>query len=106
MGTSYLIIYFKQKLILQMGSICSKDNSKNDTLVGSNAPNAKGGEVQELNTKADYDNLLNNSGNQLIVVDFFATWCPPCQRIKPQFAELAKQTGGVSFAKVDCDQNK
>eukprot|EP01127_Copromyxa_protea_P020287 TRINITY_DN6766_c0_g1_i1.p2 TRINITY_DN6766_c0_g1~~TRINITY_DN6766_c0_g1_i1.p2 ORF type:complete len:200 (+),score=40.87 TRINITY_DN6766_c0_g1_i1:208-807(+) len=45
--------------------------------------------------------------NHLVVVDFSATWCPPCQQIKPVFENLAKQYGNeVVFLHVDVDQNR
>jgi thioredoxin 1 len=38
-------------------------------------------------------------------IEFFATWCPHCQRMAPIIAELAKEyEGRVKFFLVDVDQ--
>ena len=60
--------------------------------------------VQELANKGDFDEAIK--GNQLVVVDFHAQWCPPCKMIAPKYVELAGETEGVSFFKVDVDQNR
>ena len=40
------------------------------------------------------------------VVDFYATWCPPCQEQKPLFAEAERQYGeAATFVTVDVDEN-
>ena len=39
------------------------------------------------------------------VVDFFATWCPPCRMIAPIFEELSEEMTDVSFYKVNIDEN-
>jgi thioredoxin 1 len=39
-----------------------------------------------------------------VVVDFYATWCGPCQYVGPVIAKLATELEGiVKFAKLDID---
>jgi len=40
-----------------------------------------------------------------VVIDFFATWCGPCQTIAPAYEQTAEQFSGIRFLKVDCDQS-
>ena len=59
--------------------------------------------VKQLATKAEWDEALAN--NAKVAVDFTATWCGPCQFIGPKFEQLAGETDGVLFVKVDVDEN-
>lgn len=39
-----------------------------------------------------------------MIVDFTASWCGPCQMIKPFFEQLAAEFPNVIFVKVDVDE--
>jgi ubiquitin C len=66
----------------------------------------RGGNVIVVNTLAEFRAQLSGAGGKLVVVDFTATWCGPCQRIKPAFHHLADSTGDVVFLQVDVDANE
>ena len=41
-----------------------------------------------------------------VVVDFTATWCPPCKQLAPVFERVAQNyEGKAKFYKVDIDEN-
>lgn len=41
--------------------------------------------------------------DNLVVVDFHATWCGPCKLIAPKLAKLTEVYTSAVFAKVDVD---
>ena len=65
-----------------------------------------GMDPRDVTTKAEFDALIDKTGDQLIVVDFTAAWCGPCQKIKPIFNALANEYAHVIFVKVDVDDNQ
>lgn len=60
--------------------------------------------VQEINTSADFDAFIQS--HELVVVDFYAPWCPPCKKIAPIFANLSEQETykAINFIKVNVDE--
>jgi thioredoxin len=56
-------------------------------------------------SKMDMDKLI--ASNNLIVFDFFATWCGPCKKLKPELDAIEKEMGSkIKIVRVDTDQNK
>ncbi len=48
--------------------------------------------------------LINS--NQLVLLDFFATWCGPCKMMTPILEQVKKSLGEtVRIVKVDVDRN-
>ncbi len=57
-----------------------------------------------LGTVAEFDAKVVKSGKPALV-DFGATWCPPCQQLKPILAKLeAEYAGKIDFYTVDVDK--
>jgi thioredoxin 1 len=47
------------------------------------------------------------STHPFAVIDFWAEWCGPCQRIAPVMDELSKEFAGrVTFGKCNTDDNR
>ncbi|XP_004574214.1 thioredoxin [Maylandia zebra] len=62
--------------------------------------------VREVKNLEEFQSILKEAGDKLVVVDFTATWCGPCKQIAPLFAQMAADDDNknVIFLKVDVDE--
>ena len=60
--------------------------------------------VRELASKEEWKELVESG--DIILADFAGKWCPPCQKIKPIFEELAANctSSKLIFLRVDIDE--
>ncbi len=52
-----------------------------------------------------FNEIINS--DQPVLVDFFATWCGPCQTLGPILQDVAKRVEGkAKVLKIDVDKNQ
>lgn len=76
-------------------------NDGNDAMT--TAPSSSSSSVICCHSESEYYTALEVAGDRLVVVDCFASWCPPCRQIAPVFESFASQYTDVVFIKVDME---
>ena len=55
-------------------------------------------------TSAEFEKTITD--NNLVFVDFWATWCGPCRAFGPTFEAASEENPDIVFGKVDIDANQ
>ena len=86
-------------------------NNKTDRQEESATPSTEVGQSEMLAPSDEVDHqdvwIQQNTimTTKPMVVDFYATWCPPCKKLSPILDEIEKNhKGEVIFKRVDVDQ--
>ena len=61
--------------------------------------------VLDITSTEEFDNFL--ASNTYVMIDFYATWCPPCKQIAPFYDSLDKKhsiDGYLRLGKVNVEE--
>lgn len=60
--------------------------------------------IKEIDEKELEDVVASK---RLVLVDFFATWCPPCKMLTPELEKLKQKLGDeIEIVKINTDENE
>lgn len=59
--------------------------------------------VKHITQKEFEDEVLNEK--KVVLVDFFATWCGPCQMLAPVIEKISEEDASLKAVKVDIDND-
>ncbi len=62
--------------------------------------------IIEIASVEDFNKILKNYPNKIIIIDFWAVWCGPCMFFAPVFKKLHEEfKKDFIFVKVNVDEN-
>jgi len=53
-------------------------------------------------TKENFNEVVNKY--DLVIIDFFATWCMPCKMLSSELETLQEKYPNIVVGRIDCDQ--
>ncbi|KAL3631110.1 hypothetical protein CASFOL_024094 [Castilleja foliolosa] len=81
------------------------ENRAMPTLTNVSAPTKKGQVIAfHSSSKWKIHFEASKQTSKLIVVDFTASWCKPCQHMQQAITEFAEKYNDVEFIKIDVDE--
>ena len=64
------------------------------------------GSIIEIKSADDFNKLLKDYPDKIIIIDFWAVWCGPCMFFHPIFKKLQKEfQKDFIFVKINVDEN-
>mmetsp|Transcript_1897 Transcript_1897/g.2511 ORF Transcript_1897/g.2511 Transcript_1897/m.2511 type:complete len:199 (+) Transcript_1897:146-742(+) len=61
--------------------------------------------IQDITTMEEWEAIFANAqkDGKVVFVDFYSTWCKPCEKIKPEFEKLSQTHTNDIFVKTNVD---
>ncbi len=63
-------------------------------------------EILNINSENEFNKLINDFPDKIIIIDFWAIWCAPCKIFSPIFERLYREySHEFIFVKINVDKN-
>jgi len=60
-------------------------------------------ELKEID-KDNFQQVLQEAKEKLVIIDFYTTWCGPCKVIYPKLVELQNEMPDIELVKFNCNE--
>ena len=62
-------------------------------------------EIIKIHSEEEFNKLLKDYSDKIVIIDFWAVWCGPCVAFAPVFEKLQQENGNdFIFVKVNTDE--
>jgi len=86
--------------IFVSGAYCQNDDSN------ARSNDSKKSAPRVIQTQKEFYDIIETSGSDLIMVDFYADWCSPCKILSPILEDIAKKNyDKVTVYKLNVDKH-
>ena len=84
------------------GTISCQNNSGKQTLASSHDS-----VIGSINSVEHFNEIIKMSDERLLVLDFYADWCPPCKELFPVLEKIGKENSDiVTIYKINIDRHR
>ncbi len=78
-----------------------------DDKVGQSPTRSGESTITSVVSEAQWEQALAGSADNLLVAEFYASWCAPCRKLAPVLEALAERyKGRVEFYRIDVDARR
>jgi thioredoxin 1 len=98
-GSNLLYLHIVLTSIFLLFMFCNGKNGSEKTIENSS--------VKTITSEADFNAVLDNAGNGLLVFDMYAAWCQPCKMLAPILESIANANPDkAAFYKINVDDQQ
>lgn len=88
-------------VFLIFGIVSCKNNTNENAQAKIQSSN-----ITSIDNAEQFKKILEISNERLLIIEFYADWCPPCKELAPILEKIAKEKSStVSIYKVDIDRH-